>query len=322
MARAMLGIKLWAVLWMVLVVSKDIAGVTWNWEKWWTYNGISGPDFWGLINLEWRLCDKGRRQSPIDIDPSRLLYDQNLRQLHIDKHTVGGLVENTGHSVVVSLDNTKTPLNVTGGPLSYRYQLSEIHLHFGSVDVMGSEHTVSGRAFPAEIQVLGFNSHLYSNFSHALDKAYGIVGISLLLKIGKSSNEALSNLTAGLKNIRYVGSSYRVESISVNDLLPESRYFITYEGSTTMPACHETVTWIILNKPAYITKEQLLSLREITQTNSTLQVPAPTLADNFRPPQKLNHRPVRTNIDFSNAGGNCPSMQSVARYTANAWNTS
>lgn len=46
---------------------------------------ILGPDFWGLLNLEWSLCSKGRRQSPVDIDPAGLLYDPSLRPLHVDK---------------------------------------------------------------------------------------------------------------------------------------------------------------------------------------------------------------------------------------------
>lgn len=32
---------------------------------------------------------------------------------------------------------------------------------------------------------------------------------------------------------------------------------MTYDGSLTMPSCDETVTWIILNKPIYITKQQV-----------------------------------------------------------------
>jgi len=52
----------------------------------WRYN--SGPAFWGLINPEWSLCNKGRRQSPVNLDPQRLLFDPNLRPLHIDKHRV------------------------------------------------------------------------------------------------------------------------------------------------------------------------------------------------------------------------------------------
>lgn len=49
---------------------------------------LSGPAFWGLINPEWSLCNKGRRQSPVNLEPQRLLFDPNLRPLHIDKHRV------------------------------------------------------------------------------------------------------------------------------------------------------------------------------------------------------------------------------------------
>jgi len=47
-----------------------------------------GPAFWGLINPEWSMCNRGRRQSPINIEPSQLLFDPNLRPLHIDKNAV------------------------------------------------------------------------------------------------------------------------------------------------------------------------------------------------------------------------------------------
>lgn len=46
----------------------------------------------------------------------------------------------------------KTLVNITGGPLSYRYQFHEIHIHYGMRDEAGSEHTVDGYAFPAEVQ--------------------------------------------------------------------------------------------------------------------------------------------------------------------------
>jgi len=48
----------------------------------------AGPDFWGLVNPEWYVCTKGKRQSPINIDPQKLLFDANLRALRIDKHRV------------------------------------------------------------------------------------------------------------------------------------------------------------------------------------------------------------------------------------------
>lgn len=43
------------------------------------------------------------------------------------------------------------PVNLTGGPLSYRYRFHEIHIHYGLHDQFGSEHSVEGYAFPAEV---------------------------------------------------------------------------------------------------------------------------------------------------------------------------
>lgn len=64
-------------------------------------------------------------------------------------------------------------------------------------------------------------------------------------------------LTDQLDNIRYGGNTATVRRISIRGLLPETENYMTYEGSTTAPACHETVTWIVLNKPIYITKQQV-----------------------------------------------------------------
>lgn len=45
-------------------------------------------------------------------------------------------------------------VNITGGPLSYRYQFHEIHIHYGMRDEIGSEHTIQGYSFPAEVRHL------------------------------------------------------------------------------------------------------------------------------------------------------------------------
>ncbi|CAG2164350.1 unnamed protein product [Oppiella nova] len=47
------------------------------------YSG-GGPDFWGRLNPKWSHCNKGRRQSPIDINPELLLYDPGLLPVHIN----------------------------------------------------------------------------------------------------------------------------------------------------------------------------------------------------------------------------------------------
>lgn len=60
-----------------------------------------------------------------------------------------------------------------------------------------------------------------------------------------------------MEKIRYAGSWAPVERLSVKGLLPGTENYMTYDGSLTQPPCHETVTWVVVNKPIYITKQQV-----------------------------------------------------------------
>ena len=62
---------------MGLLALPCLARADWRW----TYDGISGPQYWGLINRDWALCERGRAQSPVNIDPTRLSYDSTLGQV-------------------------------------------------------------------------------------------------------------------------------------------------------------------------------------------------------------------------------------------------
>ncbi|XP_076362907.1 carbonic anhydrase-related protein 10-like [Tachypleus tridentatus] len=302
-----------------------LEGVSSNWEDWWTYDGISGPNFWGLLNPDWKLCDKGRRQSPINMDPSTLLFDPQLRPLQIDKLRVSGILRNTGHSIIFDADTSPAvaAVNVTGGPLSYKYRLQQIHIHYGREDSRGSEHMIGGYAFPAELQIIGYNSDLYPNMTEALrlHKNQGLVGLSALMQSGDLSNAELRIVTRKLDDITFRGQEAKIEHLSFRELLPKTDFYVTYDGSTTLPGCYETVTWIIMNKPIFITKQQLHALRKLKQGDKP--TPKAPLADNFRPIQALNHRVVRTNIDFRRPRGtHCPTMFQDLKYRVNSqsWN--
>lgn len=43
------------------------------------------------------------------------------------------------------------PPGISGGPLENHYRLKQFHFHWGATDERGSEHTVDGRAYPAEV---------------------------------------------------------------------------------------------------------------------------------------------------------------------------
>jgi len=49
---------------------------------------VVGPDFWGLVNPDWFLCSRGLHQSPVDVDPRRLLYDPHLSPFRIERQRV------------------------------------------------------------------------------------------------------------------------------------------------------------------------------------------------------------------------------------------
>lgn len=42
------------------------------------------PSFWGLVNSAWNLCSVGKRQSPVNIETSHMIFDPFLTPLRIN----------------------------------------------------------------------------------------------------------------------------------------------------------------------------------------------------------------------------------------------
>ena len=166
-------------------------------------------------------------------------------------------------------------VNISGGPLSYNYPIYDISLHFGMRDDQGSEHTIDGEHFAGEVfifkrqfililnvwflfqlQFLGFNADLYDNYTTASRHPNGLVGVSILIQVGTLSNPELRKITDAAISVQYRGDEKKLENVTVSNLLPDTLGYMTYEGSQTAPGCSETVTWMILNKPIYITQKQ------------------------------------------------------------------
>jgi hypothetical protein len=131
---------------------------------------------------------------------------------------VRGNISNTGHSVILKIDNSPfpeeneeenpdmpderrlaketnnninrdedpfrgtvalhKPVNITGGPLTYSYQVEEIHIHYGTREGIGSEHTINGYAFPAEVLTLFFDSLILVKYTET-EYTYLILSIYL-----------------------------------------------------------------------------------------------------------------------------------------------
>lgn len=107
------------------------------------------------------------------------------------------------------------------------------------------------------------------------------------------------------------GQSHPVDNLNLAELMPDTDHYMTYEGSTTYPGCWETVTWIVMNKPIYISRQEMYTLKQLMQGDKIN--PKSPLAPNSRPIQESHNRSVRTNIYFpldktQNQQDSCPDV--------------
>ena len=91
-----------------------------------------------------------------------------------------------------------------------RYQFEEMFLHWSpepsrsaSRASAGSEHSINGHFFPAEIQLYGFNAHLFNNLSEAMQQPHGVVAVSIMVQESdRKENTGLKAITSHLKKVK------------------------------------------------------------------------------------------------------------------------
>ena len=112
------------------------------------FNSSLGPSNWPGS------CPNGTEQSPIDINTTTAMYDSSLGEFTLVNYDntppgVNFTATNTGKGLKISFDSNV--YNVSGGGLIGTYITFQFHLHWGSSNDKGSEHTVDGMMYPAEV---------------------------------------------------------------------------------------------------------------------------------------------------------------------------
>lgn len=168
--------------------------------------------------------------------------------------------------------NTRSDLvYFSGAGLAYKYQFEALYIRFGaSNEAPGSEHQLNSRSFPAELQLLAFNCDLYKSFHEASTRPLGLMAISVLIDHNNNKPPANDNQTStsvsphletllskASEQLTYRAASVALSGLNISALLPDTREFVAYEGSLTFPGCHETVSWILMNKPLYVSQSQV-----------------------------------------------------------------
>lgn len=89
-----------------------------------------------------------------------------------------------------TIDSDTKP-TLSGGPLSGKYEFSQLHFHWGDNDNIGSERAINGKKYPIELHLVFFKKE-YGNIASALNHPDGICALSCLFEV--NSNLILGKL--------------------------------------------------------------------------------------------------------------------------------
>ena len=211
-----------------------------QWE--WAYKGEKGPKNWAKLNSQYSSCSEGQLQSPLNLTWTK---PSQKNPLKINYHEGNTTISNTGYTF--RLQMTPESHVVFNGE---QYILEKIEFR------TPSEHQLSGRSMPMEIQ-------FYHRSPNGLKQAI----LSLFVISGNKEAEWFGKLwNAMTKTKAYQASpSFR---FNPGNLIPPKQTFYHYVGSLTHPPCREGVKWFVFNTPLAISKEQIYAFKSIYNHNN------------------------------------------------------
>ena len=136
-------------------------------------------------------------------------------------------------------------------------QVVQLHAHWGDKSGYGSEHTVNGQSFDAELHIVHFNTK-YENPGDAFDKEDGLAVLGIFLSVGDSDHPEFEKICKRFSDIQNSSDIVPLDDdLDLNKFLPEDRKYFTYPGSLTTPPLFESVTWIVFRQEMKISQRQV-----------------------------------------------------------------
>lgn len=221
----------------------------------WDYGVNRGPEQWSCLSSTFKICDEGKRQSPIDID-TKAAVEAELPPLQFHYQASLPTLIHTGNTIQVKLE-TENHIELTGT----RYDFDHFHFH------APAEHTLDKEAPALELHIV----HKSEN------GAFLVLGI--FIKNG-AENTALAPLWSKLP-VKSGDTNSLLSPFHLQDILPAGTRSYRYPGSLTTPPCSETVDWILLADCITMSEQQISIFQELFA------------GGNARPVQLLNGRIVQ-----------------------------
>ena len=221
----------------------------------------------------------GKRQSPINILTSATKSNSKLLPLQLSGYDdpQGISVSNKGTNIKFHPLQFNTSLKNHLGVYNFR----EFHFHWGCADNEGSEHTIDGQQFAAEIHFV----HLKEGASptNVAGDTLSVIGV-----LCKAADIPVSGVWSKLGDVPIENEAKTdVKDIVFSNFLPKNLDYYHYEGSLTTPLCNEIIQWFVLKETIDIPKSFLASFRKVQMNKS-----GKLLTHNFRDLQPLNDRVV------------------------------
>ncbi|MBJ7222511.1 MULTISPECIES: carbonic anhydrase [unclassified Brenneria] len=197
----------------------------------WSYEGQEAPPHWGKLSPDFSLCDTGKNQSPIDIHGALKTVHDGLQ---LSYQTGAQHIVNNGHTIQVDVSANDTLVMDDD-----TFALQQFHFH------APSENEIDGKAFPLE-----------AHFVYQ-DQQGALTVVALMFAQGDANQElekAWQQLPSTLNKPVLLTAP-----LNINALIPSTyqQSYYRFSGSLTTPPCSEGVRWLVLDKPATISADQI-----------------------------------------------------------------
>ena len=223
-------------------------------------------------------CD-GTYQSPINIVRNETLSEFDLPPLrHACSSLEGKFKNDEGRLLKFELTDGLAHYSpndcLTGGPFgSVKYFFLEFHLHWGSAESNGAEHTIDSNRYPAELHLVHVKEDYVAidgsvDFDDALEAEDGFAYLAIFIKRNANTTTLTHDTSwfnviaeAAKSNGNETSSTFFhlgqiIQRINPTMLIGDFNYWY-YNGSLTFPGCNEGVRWIVAERPLEITSEQV-----------------------------------------------------------------
>jgi carbonic anhydrase len=206
----------------------------------WSYEGHGGPEHWGSLSADFKVCELGMEQTPIDLASA---VRAELGKVDVAYRPMPLRIVNNGHTIQVNAE-PGSQCAIAGEP----YELVQFHFHHPS------EHLLSGKAFDLEC-----------HFVHR--SAGGNLAVFGVFVVPGADNPMLQPIFDAMP--REEGPERKADvSIDPAGLLPQGAGYFRYMGSLTTPPCSEGLIWTVFKDPIEASPAQIRQFASLFPNNA------------------------------------------------------